>query len=323
MSHRNARLTPRGRLILVERVLAGSPMAHVAKSMGVSRHCASRWVHRFRCEGVPGLEDRSSRPATSPRRTPAEVEEAIVAARRARRAGPGPLSHELGVPARTISRVLARRGEPHLAACDPLTGEVIRTSRVTALRYERPLAGDLVHVDVKKLGRIPAGGGWRAWGRAAAGDDREHKLARTGFDYVHSMVDDHSRLAYSEVLCDERADTCAQFLERAGAWFASLGVEIRAVITDNAFSYRHGRAWRETLAAMGARALFIKPHCPWQNGKVERFNRTLQVEWAYRRIYTSNEERSSALADWLRCYNYERPHSSLEGLPPISRVAST
>lgn len=315
-------MTPRGRRILVERVLSGSPISHVAKSMGVSRHCASRWVARYRAEGEAGLEDRSSRPHHCPRRTPADLEARIVALRRERRVGPGLLSGELGVPARTISRVLARAGEPRLTSLDPMTGELIRASRVTPRRYERPTPGDLVHVDVKKLGRIPEGGGWRALGRGV-GDGYEKKRRRIGFDYVHSMVDDMSRLAYSEVLANERVESCAGFLTRATAWFAERGISVNEVITDNAFSYRRGRAWRETVQALGVRQLFIKPHCPWQNGKVERFNRTLQVEWAYRRAYTSNEERSTALAEWLKCYNYERPHSSLGGRPPISRVAPT
>ncbi len=323
MSHRNARLTPRGRLILVERVLAGSPISHVAKSMGVSRHCAGRWVARYRLEGEAGLEDRSSRPHHCPRRTPAALEAQIVALRRERRVGPALLSPQLHVPARTISRVLARAGEPRLSSLDPMTGEIVRSSRATARRYERARPGELVHVDVKKLGRIPDGGGWRVWGRAAAGDTQDHKRQRVGFDYVHSMVDDHTRLAYSEVLDDERVESCAGFLARAVAWFLERGVAVGEVITDNAFSYRHGRAWAATLEALGARQLFIKPHCPWQNGKVERFNRTLQIEWAYRRVYTSNDERRQALDGWLECYNYERPHSSLGGRPPISRLAPT
>jgi len=319
MSHRNARLTPRGRQILVERVVDGLPIAHVARSMGVSRHCAQRWVSRYRAEGVSGLEGR---PHSSPRRTAAATEAAIVAARRARRVGPAQLSDELGVPARTISRVLARLGEPRLSECDPLTGEVIRASRASARRYERARPGELVHVDVKKLGRIPAGGGWRATGRQTP-RTRAHKLARTGYDFVHAMVDDMSRLAYAEVLADERGETCAGFLARAGAWFARRGVIVEEVMTDNAFSYRHSAAWREAMASLGARGLFIKPHCPWQNGKAERFNRTLQAEWAYHQVFTSNEQRTRAFATWLERYNYQRPHGSLGGRPPISRLAPT
>lgn len=322
MSHSNARLTPRGRQILVDRIRSGVPVAHAAKSMGVSRQCARRWVVRFATEGPAGLEDRSSRPHHSPRRTSSTLEAAIVAARRAHRVGPAFLSHELQVPARTISRVLARRGEPRLAECDPLTGVVIRSSRLTTRRYEKSRPGELVHVDVKKLGTIPDGGGWRAWGREM-GSTWEGKQARPGYDYVHSMVDDYSRLAFSEVLADERGETCAGFLERGAAWFKEHGVTIDAVMTDNAFSYRHSHAWRDVMAALGARAIFIKPRCPWQNGKAERFNRTLQVEWAYREVFTSNQSRTEAFATWLKRYNYTRPHGSLGGRPPISRLTPT
>ncbi len=151
---------------------------------------------------------------------------------------------------------------------DPLTGEIVRASRITPRRYEKDRPGELVHVDVKKIGRIPPGGGWRTWGREAKSDDSAHKLARTRYDFVHSMVDAHSRLVYSEVPPDENRVTCAGFLDGAGAWFAERGVAIEAVMTDNAFSYRHANAWREVMAILGARAVFIQPHCPWRNGKV-------------------------------------------------------
>ncbi len=324
MSHRNARLTTHGRRLLVERVrFQGMPVAHVAKAMGISRQCAHRWVARFDAEGVEGLQDRSSRPHHSPRRTDPVTVGLIVRARLERREGPAPLSGVVGIPARTISRVLAREGIARLAECDPMTGEVIRSSKVTHLRYERERPGELVHVDVKKIGRIPEGGGWRAHGRAARNDDSAHKRARIGYDYVHSMVDDHSRLAYSEILTDERGPTCAHFMERAIGWFSSLGVTVHDVITDNHFSYRLSNDVAKILGDLGVGHLYIKPHCPWQNGKVERFNRTLQVEWAYRQVFNNNHERTDALAPWLQRYNYERPHSSLGGQPPISRVSLT
>lgn len=323
MSHRNARLTIHGRRLLVERVrFQGMPVAHVAKAMGVSRQCAHRWVGRFDLEGFEGLEDRSSRPHHSPRRTDPVTVARVLEARHERREGPAPLSHALGVPARTISRILVREGVPRLNECDPMTGVLIRSSKVTHRRYERARPGELVHVDVKKLGRIPDGGGWRARGRQI-GKTGAQKRARIGFDYVHSMVDDHSRLAYSEILADERGTTCATFIERAIAWFASLGVTVEEVITDNHMSYRKSRDVAAALDAFGARHLYIKPHCPWQNGKVERFNRTLQIEWAYRQVFDDNQERTNALGPWLRHYNYERPHSSLGGRPPISRLSPT
>jgi transposase InsO family protein len=286
--------------------------------MGISRQCAHRWLARFDAEGDAGLEDRSSRPFSSPTRTPAPVEERVVAARRELRVGPDRLADETGVPARTISRILRRHQVPYLAECDPLTGDVIRSSKHTAVRYERDTPGELVHVDVKKIGRIPDGGGWRAWGRGNV-----KRRTRVGYDYVHSAVDDHTRIAYSEIHRDEKGDTAAGFLTRAAEFFASVGIErIEAVMTDNHWSYTHSHAVAAVLTDLGARHVTIRPHCPWQNGKVERFNRTLQTEWAYQRIYTTNTERSLALTDWLDHYNYDRKHSSIGG-PPINRVSPT
>jgi transposase InsO family protein len=324
MGHRNARLTVHGRLLLVQRVRSeGMSIAHAAETMGVSRQCASRWVKRFDSEGEAGLIDRSSRPRSMPTRTPAEVEARVVAARREHRRGPDWLGPQLGVPARSISRILRRHQLPRLCDLDPLTGEVIRSSKATAIRYERDRPGDLVHMDVKKIGRIPHGGGWRAHGRAAGSSSRDRKT-KVGYDYVHSLVDDHSRLAYSEIHPDERADTVADFYERAIAYFADHGIgRIERLMTDNAFSYRHSRRLRDLLAGHRTRHLFIKPHCPWQNGKVERLNRTLQTEWAYRQVFTTNDERAAALAPWIDYYNHRRRHSAIGGLPPISRLSPT
>jgi hypothetical protein len=202
-----------------------------------------------------------------------------------------------------------------------MTGEVIRSSKATHHRYERERPGELLHMDVKKIGRIPDGGGWRANGRAA-GKTGAQRRARIGFDFVHSAVDDRSRLAYSEILPDEQGPTCAGFLGRAARWFAEKGIStIEEVMTDNHYSNAKSNDMKGVMAELGARHVFIRPHCPWQNGKVERFNRTLQVEWAYRQIFMTNDERSEALAPWLRRYNYERPHTSLGGRPPISRVS--
>lgn len=319
MGHRNARLNVHGRRLIIHRVrVLGWPVAHAAKAMGISRQCAHRWLARFDAEGDAGLEDRSSRPFSSPTRTPAPVEERVVAARRELRVGPDRLADETGVPARTISRILRRHQVPYLCECDPLTGDVIRSSKATTGRYERDTPGELVHVDVKKIGRIPDGGGWKAWGRGAV-----KRRTRVGYDYVHSAVDDHTRIAYSEIHQDEKGDTAAGFLTRAAEFFASVGIErIEAVMTDNHWSYTHSHAVAAVLTNLGARHVTIRPHCPWQNGKVERFNRTLQAEWAYRRIYTTNTERSLALTDWLDHYNYDRKHSSIGG-PPINRVTPT
>jgi len=243
--------------------------------------------------------------------------------RREERRGQDWIGPELGVPARTVSRVLRRHGVPYLRECDPLTGEVIRSSKATAVRYERDRPGELVHVDVKKIGKIPGGGGWKAHGRQM-GSTAAKKRARIGYDYVHSMVDDHSRLAYSEILPDEKGPTCAAFMLRAAEYFAGHGItQIERVITDNHFSYRKSHDVAAAITALGAKHTLIKPHCPWQNGKVERFNRTLQVEWAYRRVFLTNAERAAVLAPWLEHYNTERRHSALGGHPPTSRLSPT
>ena len=320
MSHANARLTVHGRRLLVSRVIDDRrPVAHVAKELGVSRQCAHRWVSRFRSEGDAGLFDRSSRPHRCPRRTPSEVEQLVLDVRRQERRGQDWIGPELGLPARTVSAILRRHQVPRLRECDPLTGEVIRASRTTGLRYEREAPGDLVHIDVKKLGRIPDGGGWRASGQSLGNHVTTH--AKVGYDYVHAAVDDHSRLAYAEILDDEKGITCAGFLLRAADYFTAHGLAVREVISDNARNYTISRDFQAAVAALGVRHLTIKPHCPWQNGKVERFNRTIQVEWAYRQVFHTNAERAAALAPWLEHYNTQRRHWALGGQPPISRLS--
>jgi transposase InsO family protein len=280
------------------------------------------WLDRYAAEGEAGLRDRSSRPHRVPGRTSPAVEDAIVALRRQERRGPEWIGAELGVPARTVSRVLARHQVPRLTLLDPITGEVIRASKATAVRYERDRPGELVHMDVKKLGRIPDGGGWKALGRGAGSIQRD-RSTRVGFDYVHCLVDDHSRLAYAEILPDEKGPTCAGFLGRALDHFAAHGVTaVQRLMTDNAWAYRWSLRGVCTQRG-GIKQIFIKPHCPWQNGKAERLNRTLLTEWAYRQAFTSNQQRSAALAPWLEHYNTQRRHSALGGLPPISRVLPT
>ncbi len=317
MTHANARLNLHGRRLLVSRVIDhGRPVAHVAKELGVSRQCAHRWVARFRAEGDIGLLDRSSRPRHCPRRTPTNLEQRVLKLRHDERRGQDWLGPELGLAARTVSAILRRHRVPYLRECDPLTGEVIRASKTTAVRYERPTPGDLIHIDVKKVGKIPDGGGWKAHGRSEKVRGRG-----IGYDYVHAAVDDHSRLAYAEILPDEQGPTCAQFLLRAGAFFAGHGITVREVLSDNALNYIRSIDFQNAIIAIGARHLTIKPHCPWQNGKVERFNRTLQVEWAYRQVFLNNADRTNALAPWLEFYNTGRRHSAIGGLPPISRLS--
>ncbi|WP_313751049.1 IS481 family transposase [Streptomyces parvus] len=310
MSHRNARLTVHGRRILVARVLAGRPVAHVAAEMGISRPTAHKWVRRWKSEGDAGLVDRSSRPCRTPHRTPAAVEDRVCDLRRTRKLGPARIGPILGLPASTVHRVLTRHRLNRLAWLDRPTGIVIR-------RYERERPGELIHVDVKKLGRIPDGGGHRTLGRQAGRATRSN----VGFDYIHSALDDHSRLAYSEIHPDEKVATCAAFLTRAAAFFADLGItRIERVLTDNAWAYRKGLVWKQALADIGATGKLTRPYRPQTNGKVERFNRTLADEWAYQRPYTTNTERTHALADFLHTYNHHRSHTALGGHPPITRV---
>ena len=322
MSHANARLNYHGRQLLIDRVVVQQwPVAHAAKAMGISRQCAYRWIRRWRVEGEAGLADRSSRPHRSPARIPAAVEQSIVDDRIEHRRGPGWIAARQPVCPRTVSRVLRRHQLPALALLDPITGEVIRASKTTAVRYEKDQPGELVHMDVKKIGKIPDGGGWRAHGRAATAEHK-HKSVKIGYDYVHSMIDDHSRLAYSEVLEDEKGPTCAAFLERALIYFAEHGIiRVERLMTDNAWAYRW--SLRDVCTEHGITQKFFKPHCPWQNGKVERFNRTLASEWAYRRVWLSNDDRTAALAPWLKYYNTERAHSALAGLTPHARLSPT
>ncbi len=196
----------------------------------------------------------------------------------------------------------------------------MRRGPATRVRYERERPGELVHIDVKKLGRIPDGGGWRVHGRGP----RPNRHRGPGFDFVHSAIDDNSRLAYCEIHPDERGETCAAFMARAAAFFASCGItRIERVMSDNALNYRHSQAFQAVLADLGARHILIRPHCPWTNGKVERLNRTLLREWAYSRVFSSNAERAGCLPEWLEHYNTRRRHSSLGGLPPISRLSTT
>jgi transposase InsO family protein len=312
VSHRNAPLTPQGRLLLCRRIEAGTPVAHVAAAMGVSRQCASKWWHRYLELGVDGLHDRSSRPRRSPTKTPVRVEERICRRRRSDKVGPDRLAIRLGLPASTVYRVLARNDLGRLARLDRATGEPIR-------RYERTRPGELVHVDVKKLGRMLDGGGWRVHGRAEARKPRSRR-GRTGYTYLHTAIDDYSRVAYTEALPDESGRTAAAFWRRAAAWFAARGVVVERVLTDNHFSYR-GLLFNAALAETGTVHRYCRPYRPQTNGKVERFHRTMLEEWAYVRPYHRESDRLRALAHWLHRYNHHRVHTAVGG-PPVSRVTN-
>jgi transposase InsO family protein len=319
VSHANARLTVYGRAELVRRVVElGRPVAHVVRELNVSRATGYKWLRRWREEGLAGLADRPSRAHRLPGKTPAAVEAKVLALRSARKLGPARIGPLVGLAPSTVHAVLTRHGMHRLAWLDRPTGQLIR-------RYERARPGELVHVDVKKLGAIRTGGGWRAHGRDSA--ERNHSRAeiaagrRVGYDYVHCAIDDHTRLAYAEIHRDETAATCAGFLRSAAAFFATVGIDrIERVMTDNAMAYRRSHAWREALIELGAQPRFTRSYRPQTNGKAERFNRTLADEWAYVRPFDSSADRAAALPGWLHTYNHHRSHTALEGLPPISRV---
>ncbi len=321
MAHRNARTTVHARRLMVQRHQGGWAAARIAEQLGVSRATVHKWIARHRADGDAGLEDRPSRPHTSPTRTPAQVEARVLAARADLRRGAVYLAGELGLVASTVGRILHRHQVPALAAVDPITGELVRR-RHTGIRYERRHPGDLLHVDVKKLGRVPDGGGWRLHGRCEHARGRKVHGRGIGYDYLHVAIDDRTRLAYVEALPDERDATSAGFLYRAVTWFRGHSVTVLRVLTDNAKVYRVGRNWRAVCVALGLRRRFTKPGCPWTNGKAERFNRTLQNEFAYAQPWLSNTDRLTALPDWVDHYNTRRAHSALGGRPPITRLAA-
>jgi transposase InsO family protein len=306
--HGNAPMTPRGRMIMIERIASGRPIAHVAAEMGVARKTADKWWRRWVAEGEAGLEDRSSRPHRCPHQTPARVERRIVRLRQRRKLGPARIASIVGLPSSTVHRVLCRHGLNRIAWMDRPTGRVIRR-----IHTDRP--GELVHIDVKKLGRIPPGGGWRAHGR---GNVQHHSKTKVGYDFVHAAIDAHSRLAYCEILANEQGRTCAGFWERAQQFFDAHGIAVEAVLTDNAKNYVVSRAFRDAVEGIEHRR--IRAHRPQTNGKVERFNRTLADEWAYVRVYRSNAARTRALDRWLHRYNHHRGHTALGGQPPITRT---
>ena len=305
MAHRRAKLTVFGRQLLVDRVHGdGWTIARAAEAAGVSRQTAGKWVRRYREAGLDGLEDATSRPHRSPRALDEKTVAAILVARHELGYGPHRLALVVSVPRSTIGDVLRRRGLSRLRDRDRPTG--------IPIRYVRERPGELLHMDVKKLGRIPDGGGHRFQGRGH-GTPRAH----AGYDYIHQAIDDASRVAYVDAFDDERGPTCAQFLRDAGAFFARLGVRIERVMTDNARNYRTSRAFAEALAELGARHKRTRPFRPQTNGKSERFNRTMLEEWAYARPYSSNEERLAALGPWVYDYNHHRGHTALKGLTPM------
>jgi transposase InsO family protein len=295
----------------------GWPLRRAAERFQVSSTTAARWASRYRVLGEAGMVDRSSRPHHSPQRVPARVERRIIKVRIQRRWGPARIAYLLGLHPSTVHRVLRRYGLARLAWLDRATGRVIR-------RYEHPRPGDLVHLDVKKLGKIPDGGGWRIHGRTVGGrNSRAHTPIRRnnhhviGYHYLHTALDDHSRLAYTELLTDERKDTAAAFWQRAQAWFADAGITVTAVLTDRGACYR-STPFAQALGPVMHK--WTRPYRPQTNGKVERYHRTLADEWAYARPYRTDTERCTAFTAWLHAYNHHRGHTALGGQPPASRV---
>ncbi len=310
MAHRRAKLTVFGRRLLVDRIVVdGMAVAHAADMAGVSRQTAWKWVRRFEAEGEAGLDDRSSRPHRSPRALPEDLVAVILAARHEHRFGPHRLAPLTGVPRSTIGDVLARRGLSRLADQDGPTG--------IPIRYVRERPGELLHIDVKKLGRIPDGG-HRVRGRVTG----TPRSKGGGYDYLHVAVDDMSRVAYVAPLGDERGTTCARFLLDAAAFFAGHGVRIERVLTDNAKNYTRSKAFAAALHEIGARHKTTRPFRPQTNGKAERFNQTLLREWAYVRRYDTNQGRLDALPGFVADYNERRGHGSLGGRTPMSVLVS-
>ena len=319
MSHRNAPLSETGRLRLARCVVDdGWPLRRAAERFQVSHTTAARWAGRYRQLGAEGMADRPSRPQFSPVRTARRTERRIVGLRVSRRLGPARIAFRLGLAPSTVHAVLRRYGCPPLAHLDRATGASVR-------RYERDRPGELVHVDVKKLGNIPGGGGWRIHGKARGNRNRHTaspgRSPVLGYGYLHTALDDHSRLAYTEILPDEKKGTAGAFLARAAAWYAAAGITIERVISDNGSCYR-SRDWAATCAALGITPKRTRPYRPQTNGKVERFHRTLADEWAYAHPYTSETERRAALDPWLHTYNHHRGHTALKGQPPASRVTN-
>lgn len=317
MSHANTVLTPNGRLKLARRIVVQKwPLRRAAESMGVGVTTAARWAGRYRQFGIAGMTDRPSRPHHSPARLPQRTERRIVGLRVSRRWGPARIAALLQVNRSTVQRVLARYGCPPLRWVDPVSGIRIKTSRAHPKRYEKAAPGELVHMDVKKLGRIPDGGGHRIQSRQQGKKNRAG--IGHGYEFIHSAVDDHSRVAYSEILADERQETVVAFWARATAWFAAAGIEVKAVMTDNGNPYR-SRLFKHALGDT-IKHKRTRPYRPQTNGKVERLNRTLLEEWAYARAYRTESERAAAFGTWLHHYNHHRAHTALGGRPPASRV---
>ena len=328
MSHANAALTPKARLRLGRLVVEeGWSIAQAARLFQVSWPTAKRWADRYlqqgQVMGQAGMADRSSRPHRMPTRTPKHRVKQVVHLRWKQRLGPVAIGARLGMPPSTVHAVLRRCRVNRLSHIDRRTGEPVR-------RYEHDHPGALLHVDVKKLGNIPDGGGWRYVGRSQGDKNRaatpgkpknRHYNPKMGTAFVHTVIDDHSRVAYAEIHDDETAATATAVLRRAVAWFAARGVRVERVLTDNGPAYR-SHLWREVCAELGITPKRTRPYRPQTNGKIERFHRTLADGWAFRRPYTTEKARRGELPAWLHHYNHHRPHTAIGGQPPITRLTN-
>jgi transposase InsO family protein len=332
VSHANAALTPIARLRLAQLVVErGWSIRQAAEFYRVSWPTAKRWVERYRQQVAAGagpvaaaaMADRSSRPARSPSRTPRPVVRKIVHLRWHKRLGPVQIAGKLNMPASTVHAVLVRCRLNRLSHVDRRTGEPIR-------RYEHAYPGSLIHVDVKKLGNIPDGGGWRYVGRAQGKRNKAASIGMvrsknhdplSGHAYVHTVIDDHSRVAYAEIHDDEKATTAAGVLARAVTWFAARGVRAERVLSDNGACYRSD-LWRATCTEFGITPKKTRPYRPQTNGKIERFHRTLAEGWAFNRLYASESARRRALPGWLHEYNHHRPHTAIGKVPPVTRLTN-
>lgn len=324
MVHANAPLTPKGRLLLAQRIIDdGWPIVRAAEHFNVSWPTAKRWATRYLEMGADGMGDRSSRPHHSPNRTPEPVKRKIVDLRWRKRLSPRAIASRLNMPASTVHAVLVRCRLNRLSHIDIRTGEVIR-------RFEHPRPGSMIHVDVKKLGNIPDGGGWRFAGRKQGRKNRQatpgtkrsrHHNELLGHAFVHTVIDDHSRVAYAEIHDDETAVTAAAVLRRAVGWFADRGVTVERVLSDNGGCYRSA-LWKQTCTELGVKPKHTRPYPPQTNGKIERFHRTMAAEWAFARHYQSEHARRTALPGWMHTYNHHRQHSAIGRNVPFSRLTN-
>ena len=324
MSHANAALAPVQRLRIARLIVdEGWPVAHAALFFHVSWPTAKRWADRYAAMGREGVQDRSSRPHGSPNRTSPNLVRKIVHLRWKKRLGPVAIGAKVGMPASTVHAVLVRVRLNRLHHVDVRTGEPIR-------RYEHDKPGAMIHVDVKKIGRIPDGGGHRFVGRQQGNRNIRATVGRptnnnrgllAGTSFVHTVIDDHSRVAYAEIHGDEKADTAVGVLRRAVSWFEARGVTVERVLSDNGAAYK-SHAWRDTCNELGITPKKTRPYRPQTNGKIERFHRTLADGWAFSRHYNSESARQAALPAWLHEYNHHRPHTAIGAKPPISRLTN-